>query len=290
MVQMNVSIIIVNYNTKELTNNCINSIIENTKDVSYEIILVDNASTDGSKELFEDDARVRYIYNNINEGFGKANNLGLIYSTGDYIFLLNSDTILKNNAIFYFFDAMQHAVPNVACMGCILEGPDGNPTKSFGPFLSFKVVVPKHVIQIVNKPISKLGVNVPVVLGADLFIRRSVIDKYGLFDPAFFMYHEENDLQRRYFQVGYISKIINGPKIVHFEGKSNKNKINKRMVEGAYTYMKKWLPYYEYLFFHLVYAITRTPKVFITRCSLIEKINYLKVLYFYKAKKTIYNQ
>jgi GT2 family glycosyltransferase len=73
---MQVSIIIVNYNTKDITENCIVSIISQTKDVEYEIILVDNASADGSKEYFEKRNGICYIYSNENLGFGRANNLG----------------------------------------------------------------------------------------------------------------------------------------------------------------------------------------------------------------------
>ena len=103
---MDVSIIIVNYNTKDLTKKCIESVIKYTTNILYEIILVDNASMDGSKELFEKDIRIKYIYNSTKDGFGKANNLGLKYSSGKYVFLLNSDTILMNNAVYQFYKAM----------------------------------------------------------------------------------------------------------------------------------------------------------------------------------------
>jgi len=71
-----VSIIIVNYNTKHLTSDCIDSVISKTRDISYEIVIVDNNSTDRSKELFEKDSRITYIYNDENKGFGVANNIG----------------------------------------------------------------------------------------------------------------------------------------------------------------------------------------------------------------------
>ena len=90
---MDVSIIIVNYNTKDLTSQCIDSIYEKTQGVRFEIILVDNASTDGSKEVFEKDTRITYIYSDENLGFGRANNLGAKVAKGKYLFLLNSDTI-----------------------------------------------------------------------------------------------------------------------------------------------------------------------------------------------------
>ncbi len=102
---MQVSIIIVNYNTKELIKNCINSIYENTKDIDFEIIVSDNGSTDGSVEMLKNDfPNVILIENNANLGFGKANNNGLKVAKGEYIFYLNSDTVLLNNAVKMFYD------------------------------------------------------------------------------------------------------------------------------------------------------------------------------------------
>ena len=89
---MDVSVIIVNYNTQGLTSDCIESIIAQTSAVEYEIILVDNASTDGSKEVFAQDKRIKYIYSDQNLGFGRANNLGIREAKGRYLFFLNSDT------------------------------------------------------------------------------------------------------------------------------------------------------------------------------------------------------
>ncbi len=283
---MDVSIIIVTYNTRVLTSNCIDSIIQNTTGVSYEIILVDNASVDGSKQLFEKDNRITYIYNTVNVGFGRANNIGYKVAKGKYIFLLNSDTILQNNSVKIFRDAMDHMPSNVACIGSQLLNGDGLPTKSFGPFFSFNVIIPKHVNQIIDYKIPDDGVPVDVIIGADMFIKKEVADIYGLFDPVFFMYQEENDMQRRDAAHGYISKIIEGPKIVHLEGKSNKHTINVRMIGGAYTYMKKWYPLWKYYLFRLLYSITRTPKIFMNECDFNEKIRFLKVLYFYKADRS----
>ena len=87
---MDVSIIIVNYNTKKLTSECIKSIVEKTKGVDYEIILVDNASTDGSKEVFQKDDRITYIYNEINGGFGYGNNRGMEVAKGKYFFSIQT--------------------------------------------------------------------------------------------------------------------------------------------------------------------------------------------------------
>ena len=118
---IDVSIIIVNYNTCKITDACIASVVDKTKGVSYEIILVDNASTDGSKEFFEHDERVIYIYSEINGGFGVGNNIGMKRAKGKYFFLLNSDTILINNAVKEFYDYAE-AQGKLAVYGCWLVG------------------------------------------------------------------------------------------------------------------------------------------------------------------------
>ena len=88
---MDVSIIIVTYNTRQMTAECIDSVCQKTFGIDYEIILVDNASSDDSKAFFEKDERVKYIYSQENLGFGRANNLGAGVAQGKYLFLLNSD-------------------------------------------------------------------------------------------------------------------------------------------------------------------------------------------------------
>ncbi len=110
---MDVSIIIVNYNTTELLINCIHSIYDKTINVKYEIIVVDNNSikSPGSilLKLFPD---VVFIQSHTNLGFGKANNKGVEYSNGKYLFFLNSDTILLNNAVYKLYDFLEHIEDN----------------------------------------------------------------------------------------------------------------------------------------------------------------------------------
>lgn len=97
---MDVSVIIVNYNTSDLVKNCITSIMEKTKNVSFEIIVVDNNSKDGSVEtIINEFPQVRVFPLKENVGFGKANNIGVQHAKGRYVFFLNSDTVLLNDAI-----------------------------------------------------------------------------------------------------------------------------------------------------------------------------------------------
>lgn len=102
---MDVSVIIVNYNTLDLTRNCLKSIYEQTKDINFEVIVSDNGSVDGSIEMIRQDfPQVVLIENNANLGFGAANNRGLKIARGKYILYLNSDTLLQNNVVKIFYD------------------------------------------------------------------------------------------------------------------------------------------------------------------------------------------
>ena len=105
---MDVSIIFVNYKTKNLTINAIKSVIEQTKEIKYEIFVVDNASNDGSIEAISKEfPNLHIIKNSENKGFGAANNLAIQEAKGKYILCLNTDTILLNNAIKIMFDFME---------------------------------------------------------------------------------------------------------------------------------------------------------------------------------------
>src|SRR5258705_744475 len=106
---IDLSVIIINYNTFDLTCNCIFSVTEHTKNIRYEIILVDNASTECDAGLFvKKFPQVKLIKNPVNSGFAKGNNLGIDRAGGNYILLLNSDTVFKNNAAEIVFDFLKH--------------------------------------------------------------------------------------------------------------------------------------------------------------------------------------
>ena len=265
---MDVSLIIINYNTKFITKECIDSIAVHTKDVIYEIILVDNASSDGSKEFFSNDNRIRYIYLNRNVGFGKANNVGYKYSTGDYIFFLNSDTILCNNAVGIFFNAMQNLGNNIACIGCMLKTVDGYIGYSYGDFISLRslfLTIFRRITfrrSLYGKTVKgSYPFEVQVVLGADMFVRRSAINlNHGnIFDDIYFMYQEENDFQKQLHKVGLKSMIVNGPDIVHLGGASNSDgPFNIAMIRSTFMYVKKWYGKFYYYVYRILYCILYT--------------------------------
>lgn len=235
---MDVSIIIVNYNTRELTRNCLRSIYEQTKDVAFEVIVSDNGSIDGSIEMIKSDfPHVILIENNANIGFGAANNRGLDIASGKYIFYLNSDTVLLNNAVKMFFDFWENAEnkDEIGALGAALLNENMKQIHSGGPFKDYnylvKLLFKMHIRHILKSLVCilhlrrffipkeyeefvsvKIGETDGFITGADLFLRNN---DFARFDEKYFMYCEETDLQLRLKDNGLKRYIIAEPKIQH---------------------------------------------------------------------------
>lgn len=291
---IDVSIIIVNYNTCEVTKNCINSIFEYTKDIKFEVILVDNNSQDESKSLFSQDKRINYIYLTSNLGFGKANNVGYEQAKGKYLFLLNSDTLLRSNAVKEFNDFMESSSPSIAFTGTMLKDIKNNIIHSYGNFptlltgfrwYSILGIILNKLGYIESQDLAVTDKQVDYITGADLFIRKDVINKYGLFDPDFFMYFEETELQYRYTHYGYKCYIYSTPKIIHLENysmnKSYKNYLRKLSVSlpSYYLYLKKCKGTMIYYIFRIIYALVSLLWIIYPKCSLESKLNMIKKAY-----------
>lgn len=250
---MDVSVIIVNYNTRQMTVECIESVREKTYGISYEIILVDNASTDGSKEFFENYPGITYIYSTENLGFGRANNLGVSKSKGRNMLFLNPDTLLLNDAISILSNYLDEN-NNVAICGGNLYDVELKPTHSFRKYfpgiwwesLEFINTIVRKLSnrQTLSPEFNHIGAPIPVayITGADLMIKRDSFEQVDGFSKEFFMYFEETDLCLRVKRLG--KKIISIPaaKIQHFEGASfnhtngiNSARIN-RIENGRITY------------------------------------------------------
>lgn len=285
---MDVSIIIVNYNTVELTKNCINSVIQYTKDIEYEIIVVDNASTDQSSDILSKIPEITYIKNKRNIGFGRANNIGYKIAKGDFIFLLNSDTLLTNNAIKIFHDRLSKMELDIACIGCILQDANKINTYSYGDFISIPNLIKPFFRRVILHKNNGSEMKkhpyffVDVVLGADMFIRREAIKILGnsIFDPNYFMYHEENDFQKLLSKNGYKCAIIDGPKIIHYGGASDIFKKSfSYNVQSQYYYVKKWYGKYYFLCFKIIFIFIQIIKILLSNKKISLKANKIKVLF-----------
>jgi hypothetical protein len=248
---MDVSVILVNYNTTQLTLNAINSVIEKTKEVLFEIIIVDNNSQDRSidcvQQMFPN---LRYIKSSENIGFGRANNLGAGYAMGNYLFFLNSDTLLINNAIQILFEFLE-ANLNVGICGGNLFDAIGNPIHSFmkyfrNPFTdifekTFLSKVFKYYILHNQHNHENMAIEVAFITGADLFIRKEIFDNINGFDPDFFMYFEDAELGNRVKKKGYRIMSVPDAKIFHLVGASSsigEAKL-KLFLQSKYLYYRK---------------------------------------------------
>lgn len=278
---MDVSIIIVNYNTKQLLADCLTTVFEKTKDVAYEVIVVDNASIDDSEEYIKKRyPSVKWINSGENLGFGRANNLGAKYATGKYLFLLNSDTLLLNNAIRIFFDyAESHQHERIGTLGSWLLDKDEKTNNSFGFFPcttnEIKYLLGKYQLPSLNDITEEKEVD--YITGADLFIEKRLFDGLDGFDKNIFMYYEETDLQYRLALRGLSRKIIPGPRIIHLEGGSFENKglSLKRflMAQTSYNYyLRKNFHGLNYYFNRVMLCLIRLTLFITTKWTVSEKI------------------
>ncbi len=270
-----VSIILVSYNTKEFTKNCLKSIFEKTIDVDFDVYVVDNNSIDGTCEMIKSDfPKVHLIENKENLGFGNANNLAINVSESKYLFLLNTDTSLINNAVKILCDFMEQN-PDAGACGGNLYNKEGNNVHSYGYFPTLKSEIirlfnlgmffPDEQLKIKDngENLQNLKKEVDIIIGADLFLRKSVIDNIGGFDKDFFLYDEESELQYRIKKSGYKIYIIPESKIYHFEGKSTKDRLSTRRFKmiSKILFFKKCYGKKELSLFKFIYYLSNSYRI-----------------------------
>ena len=222
-----ISVIIVNYNTSSLLKQCVQAAQDNLQGLSYEIIVVDNASSDGSAGMIREEfPEVSLIENNENLGFACANNRGIQVSKGRYILLLNSDAFLKGLApakMVTFLDQN----PEAGIAGANLFFPDGQPQLCYGPLPTLRsditslLGLDKLTFRMAQvKPLTH-SIETGVVSGACMMARREMLDEIGLLDEDYYMYSEEVDLCYRAHQAGW--KVVHLPQAqaIHVGGGSS---------------------------------------------------------------------
>lgn len=230
-----ISVIIVSFNTRDLLRDCLKSLETEVAGMSYEIIVVDNASKDGSAEMVEREfPHLRLIKSEINLGFAGGNNRGFAVAHGRYIVLLNSDAFLKPNALQKAFEKME-ADQNIGLGGAKLIGRDDLPQPSARMFPSilndFLILsglsdrFPKS--KFFGRPDRTWAdpnesAEVDWVPGAFTMIRHEALKKVGYFDEKFFLYYEEVDLCRRFKNAGYSVWYWADVVCIHLGGESSK--------------------------------------------------------------------
>ncbi|MBC7476423.1 MAG: glycosyltransferase family 2 protein [Candidatus Sericytochromatia bacterium] len=254
---MDVSIIVISYNTKDYTKKCLESIYQKTKDIDFDIYVVDNKSSDGSQEMIKSNfPQIKLIENNHNVGFGSANNQAIKLSIARYVFLLNPDTFLLNNAIKILYDFIDNkGNKGVGCCGGDIFDQDMLPIISHGHFPTLRHIIfefglnkifKSYFINNISDGVANYGYkikNVQYISGSAMLIRREALDKVGLFDEDFFLYYEETELCYRIFKLGYRIMLVPQAKIIHYMSKSVEKINNEKKIRfqttGKYLFFKK---------------------------------------------------
>lgn len=243
---IDISIIIVNFNTRELTMQAVKSIYSSAVTYDIETIVVDNASSEKGleEELKEKYPEVQFLVNKSNLGFSKANNQGIHIARGRYILLLNSDTILQKDTLQIMLDYMDEN-PQVGVSGCKVVLADGSldrackrgfptPEASLYYMLGFQKIFPQSArfnqYQLGHLD-SDLEHEVDSLVGAFMLLRREAIDQVGLLDEDFFMYGEDIDWCYRIKKAGWQIKYYPFTSILHLKGASSRKKPFKIIYE-----------------------------------------------------------
>ncbi|QQG52623.1 MAG: glycosyltransferase family 2 protein [Candidatus Falkowbacteria bacterium] len=241
---MKFSLVIINYKTFDLTKACLESLFLLPNQNNLEIILIDNASNDGSIEKLETEfgPKVKIIKNKQNLGFAGANNQGAAIASGEFLIFLNSDTIIKEDFLNTCADILNNN-PKIGIISPRLKLPDGEDQKAaFGIFPTWvnlltqktknEAQLDKHNDFLISDWVS----------GCALMISQKLFQEIGGWDDHFFLYYEDIDICKKASLKGYQSAVALKTNIIHFGGQSLKasSEKKKRYYESQDYYFKKY--------------------------------------------------
>jgi N-acetylglucosaminyl-diphospho-decaprenol L-rhamnosyltransferase len=250
------SIIIVNYNVKYFLEQCLCSVIKAMQKIEGEVLIVDNHSTDGSLDYLQKRfASVRYLINEKNEGFAKANNLALLEAKGKYVLFLNPDTIVAEDSLekclLFLEDRPEGGALGVRMIDgrgrYLKESKRGFPSPwvAFCKMSGMSALFPnsrffaQYYLGFLNENADQV---IDAISGAFFLVKKQALEKSGGFDEQFFMYGEDIDLSRRIQQSGFLNYYLSGTTIIHFKGESTKKDF--RYVQQFYKAMSQYTKKY----------------------------------------------
>jgi len=251
MSKPDLSVVIANRNGVGVLPSCLDSVCRPQR-ISLEVIVVDDASADGSRELVARGyPEVRLVELSQNLGFGAASNRGATLSSGRYILFLNNDTIVHTGALedlVTFADS--HPELRFGALGLILRDGSGKAVHSFGsfpsPFQQFRLWTARffggYEAKLRRRAINSRLSHFPVdyITGAALLVPKAVLERVGGFDEGFFLYFEDTELQKRMAQAGYGRYVLRGPRIVHFggDGRARSNAVRIATYKSLFRYQR----------------------------------------------------
>jgi hypothetical protein len=260
---LDISVIVVSFNTRGLVLDCLASVFETIKDISFEVWLVDNNSTDGTVGAVQKVyPAVVIIENEENLGFAAANNQALRQMNGRYALLLNSDTVLTKGAVRQLYEFMEHTPEAGMACGQLLNQ-DGSKQNSIANFPSlFTLLANETALRILMPdkfPSKRRDYPSPIEvnsgIGACLMVRRKAIDDVGFFDERYFFFFEETDWAYRMKRNKWAVYFVPSARIYHAQGKTVGSGVNSRIMfyRSRYLFFKKWHRYSYPLLYSIVF-------------------------------------
>lgn len=233
---MRLSVVFLSYNTRDLTRQALNSVLAAAEGLEAEIFVVDNASADGSADMVaEEFPQVKLVCNEANVGFSAGNNVALRQVAGEYALLINTDTIVRRDALHAMVDFLD-AHPEAGACGCKILDPDGTlqldsrrgfptPLAAFCKMSGLSRLFPKHPLM-ARYHLTHLDpeqtAEIEVLSGSCMMVRKSAMDQVGLLDEDYFMYGEDIDWCYRFHQAGWKIYYLPTTAIIHFRGESGR--------------------------------------------------------------------
>jgi len=288
---MRLSVIFVNWNSVEYLRESIASIYENTRDLAFEIIVVDNASPQGGIELLQPQfPDITIIKSEKNVGFATANNIGFCQSNGEYVLFLNPDTKLVGPTLSTMLTHMMR-LPDAGIVGCKMLNTDRSvQITSIQKF-------PKILNQVFNAEALQLRwpqcplweiaplfeddvrvIKVEVIPGACMLLRRAVFEEVGMFSEEYFMYGEDLDLNFKLRRAGYTNYYVGEAAIIHHGGGSSRQRVSQW---ATMMQCKAMTRYYRKTRGRLYESIYRTAM----GCAAVVRLAALKPMYFFAKDK-----
>lgn len=285
-----ISVIILNYNSSHYTVECIQTILEKTTPkIGYEVFVVDNHSSESDYnqlDVLRKNQHVTLIRNNCNLGFSNGNAKALPYvsSNSRYLFFLNNDCLFLNDVLGELYCFMEQNPTAGICTGQMYS-PQMEPQSSFGYFPSLGVAIGGHSILRFFLPrnypsLHKRQENpqtVPRVSGSAMFIRASFFHEINGFDMAYYLYCEEEDLCLRMARKGYPAYLVPAARFIHIGGASTKRDASLRMEKeyfiSLFYFFRKFYPLWKIRLLRTIYFLKNIRKIYKNK-------NYFSLAFF----------
>lgn len=268
---VDMSIVLVCWNNKAYLDPCLKSLYEGGLKSSFDVIVVDNGSTDGSQQMLaEKYPDVKLIQNAGNVGLGKASNQGIEATNGRHVLLLNNDTIVNGPALDMLVEFLE-THPEAGAVGGKLLNPDGSFQSGYAPFSTLleEFLIVTHIGERLWPGYPSHGDSNEIkstgwLSSACLLVRRAALEQVGVLDESYFIYGDEADLQYRLNQAGWKVFFLPASAIIHFGGRSmDRWKRRKMVYRGKMMFYKKNYGFLRTLLLRVMFFVMSLMKLLV---------------------------